>query len=282
VISSCACHTQTCRPQRFTSNPSGMGRRWYLHMELGGNALSWWQQTAFFSAGFRCITFDHPGFRNSSWSVPESDPEAYYGNVLVQLLDHLGVEKVALIAQSMGGWTCLRFAIDHPERTAALVMAATDAGMMLPHKDRYADQVEELAELRKAWAERRPCIYNPACGNRMKLVQPALYEMYFEISSQNGDIVGWGWGEVHASEPLALQVPTLFVTGTEDDVISPERVEALAAIIPGSEVVRVAKSGHSVYFERRQQFNQIVDGFLSKHFPFSSSGTTIISHYWTT
>jgi 3-oxoadipate enol-lactonase len=248
----------------------------------GGNARSWWQQTAFFSAGFRCITFDHPGFRNSAWNVPESDPEAYYGNVLAQLLDHLGIEKAGLIAQSMGGWTCLRFAIDHPERTAALVMAATDAGMLLPAQERYADQVETLAELRKSWAERAPGSYNPACGIRMKLEQPALYEMYLEISSQNGEVVRRGWGEVAAPEPSTLQAPTLFITGTEDNVISPERVEALAAIIPGSEVVRVAKSGHSVYFERSEQFNQIVDVFLSEHFPFSSSGSTILSHYRTT
>jgi 3-oxoadipate enol-lactonase len=245
----------------------------------GGNALSWWQQTAFFSAGFRCITFDHPGFRNSSWSVPENDPKAFYGNVLAQLLDNLELDTVGLVAQSMGGWTCLRFAIDHPDRTAALVMAATDGGLYLPSREHYSNQMAALDGSRKAWAEKKPGSFHPACGSRMQKEQPALHDMYVEINSQNGDLVRRGWSEVSADELSRLQCPTLFITGAEDIVCPPERVEALAVITPNPEFVKIPESGHSVYFERAEEFNRLVDSFLSVHFPFNSSGSTIMSHY---
>ena len=156
----------------------------------GGNALSWWQQTAFFSSGYRCITFDHPGFRYSSWNVPADEPAAFYGNVLCQLLDHLEIENVGLVAQSMGGWTCLRFALDHPGRTATLVMAATDGGLYLPSREHYTTQLGVLDETRQAWAERLPGSFHPACGSRMRTEQPDLHDMYVEIGSQNGDADG--------------------------------------------------------------------------------------------
>ena len=245
----------------------------------GGNALSWWQQTAFFRSGYRCITFDHPGFRYSSWNVPADDPAAFYGNVLCQLLDHLEIENVGLVAQSMGGWTCLRFAIDHPDRTAALVMAATDGGLYLPSREHYTAQLGALDEIRQAWAETRPGSFHPACGSRMRTEQPDLHDMYVEIGNQNGEVERRGWGEVSVDELDSLRCPVLFVVGAEDIVCPPERVQALASVTPDSEMVVFPESGHSVYFEKAADFNRLVDQFLGEHYPGDTSGGTILSSY---
>src|SRR5438132_13626717 len=47
---------------------------------------------------------------------------------LNHLLDHLRIERVSLVAQSMGGRTCLGFTLAYPERVQALVMADTTGG----------------------------------------------------------------------------------------------------------------------------------------------------------
>ena len=61
-----------------------------------------------------------------------------------------------------------------------------------------------------------------------------------------------------------LKVPLLYVVGDEDIVYPADAASALARLTPGAAVVRVPDAGHSVYFERSQRFNEIVDGFLTR------------------
>ena len=91
---------------------------------LGGGHLSWWQQVPHFRDRYTCVVFDHRGFGLSTESPEKPGPDAYVDD-LAALVDHLGLPDVRLVAQSMGGWTCLGYALRHPERVKALVMAAT-------------------------------------------------------------------------------------------------------------------------------------------------------------
>ena len=76
---------------------------------------------------FRCITFDHRGW-GLSLDSDDSGPSAFVED-LGALLDGLGVEEAFLVGQSMGGLTCLSYALRHPSRVRGLVMANTFAGM---------------------------------------------------------------------------------------------------------------------------------------------------------
>jgi len=58
-------------------------------------------------------------------------PEAYADD-LAALIGELKLRDVRLVAQSMGGWTGMPFALAHPERTAALVLAGTPGGVATP------------------------------------------------------------------------------------------------------------------------------------------------------
>lgn len=245
----------------------------------GGNALSWWQQTAFFSAQYQCITFDHPGFRHSKWVAPESDPGANYGKVLRELLDYLEIDRVGLVAQSMGGWTCLRSAIENPDRIASLVMAATDGGLYLPDRESYAEQESRLSIIREAWEARLTGSFHPAVGSRMRAEQPDLHDMYVEIGEQNTGVSLRGWGPVDSSELTRLNSPMLLMAGEEDIVCSPRRLEFLHEAASGSELVKVPEAGHSVYFERSELFNRTVDEFLSRTYPATSDGRTIVQSF---
>src|SRR5512143_3513013 len=81
----------------------------------GGSHLSWWQQVPHFSRRYTCITFDHRGFGQSI--EPEGGPGgAAFVEDLRALLDHLHIERASLVAQSMGGWTCLGFTLRYPRR----------------------------------------------------------------------------------------------------------------------------------------------------------------------
>src|SRR5215218_8599443 len=65
---------------------------------------------------------------------------------------------------------------------------------------------------------------------------------------------------------LRLPENVLFVYGEEDLVCPREAVEATAAELPESVVRCMARSGHSVYFERAGAFNREVADFLSARY----------------
>ena len=97
----------------------------------GGNLLSWWQQTPYFSANYRCIVFSHRGFGHS-YDAPDGPGMASFVEDLEGLLDHLGIQSAHLVAQSMGGRTMLGFAVANSDRTRSLTLADTTGGRGIP------------------------------------------------------------------------------------------------------------------------------------------------------
>ena len=92
---------------------SGSGPALLFAHGLGGNHLSWWQQVAHFAPHYTCVTFAHRGFAPSD-AVPGGPDAADYAGDLAALIDHLKFSDVRLVAQSMGGWTMLEYAIANP------------------------------------------------------------------------------------------------------------------------------------------------------------------------
>src|SRR5215510_527035 len=95
----------------------------FLH-GAGGNHLSWWQQVPVFAEDYRCITMDQRGFGQSPDVSGGSGPSALPSDALA-LLDHLGIARAAIVAQSMGGWAAAGAVVQRPERFWAVVMANT-------------------------------------------------------------------------------------------------------------------------------------------------------------
>lgn len=228
----------------------------------GGNHLSWWQQVPYFARRFRCITFDHRGY-GQSHDAPGGPGGAAYADDLRALLDHLGIEQADLVAQSMGGWTCLGFAIRYPQRVRRLVMADTHGGLTTP---------EIAAALRDAVAA-RPALpegVHVAAGARMADEQPALQFLYGEIDRLNQPRTPQQLGEILAAagapskdDVAQLAVPILFIVGEEDPLIPPAVIGMAAACFANARVDRVPQAGHSVYFERAAAFNALVEHFLT-------------------
>jgi pimeloyl-ACP methyl ester carboxylesterase len=239
---------------------------------LGGNHLSWWQQVPHFRDRYTCVTFAHRGFAPSS-SLPDGpDPVDYAGDVAA-LIDHLGASDVRIVAQSMGGWCAVDYALAHPARVRALVLAST-AGAITRAASLFGDGGQMPAWERKAGAAAaamQASNIHVAAGERMAREQPAAHFLYQEIDALSGvDKLKLrqrlATGPTRAADVLrTLDVPTLWLTGAEDVVYPPFLSAILAGMMPKAEVVQVEKAGHSVYFERPAEFNRIVDAFLTRH-----------------
>ncbi|HZM37253.1 MAG TPA: alpha/beta hydrolase [Burkholderiales bacterium] len=228
---------------------------------LGGNHLSWWQQVAHFARSHTCVVFSHRGFPPSGAVPGERAPDAYADD-LAALIEHLDLEDVALVGQSMGGWTCLEYALREPRRVRSLVMASTSGTLdyrLL--KDKDVDEWLRLAPGMLAGMQARGIL--PASGERMAREQPAAAQLYWQIyqltPSGFREAVRKRIGELRSRPPSLLEqlrVPVLFLTGEEDWVFPPAAGPALAKLAPRGEAVRVPAAGHSVYFERAALFNE--------------------------
>jgi 3-oxoadipate enol-lactonase len=228
-----------------------------------GNHLSWFQQVPFFRDRYTCVTFDHRGFgRSLDPRPPEQRPR--YDEDLAALIDHLGLAEVRLVAQSMGGWTCLGYAVTHPERVRALVMADTAGGLTSPE----LEAAREAARARTG----RPTLLQGAISQKFRERNPVGAFLYEQIQGLNPprDPAPAGGGptlgrlSVTAEQAAALRVPVLFVEGEDDVLIPPEVIRVAQRMIPGARLAMVADAGHSVYFERPDEFNRIVDAFFAE------------------
>jgi len=235
---------------------------------LGGNHLSWWQQVAHFAKRHTCIVFSHRGFTPSSPVSGTNAPDAYVDD-LAALIDELRLGQVTLVAQSMGGWTCLGYALREPAKVRALVMACTAGPINCSQLD--AEKFKDwLAHSQRISAELEAKDSSVASGERMESEQPALARLYRQIMQLTPAgfraAVRVRLRELWVQDPTLLAdlpMPVLFLNGDEDCVFPPFAGAGLAALAPKGKAVRVPRAGHSVYFERAAEFNRIVDEFLS-------------------
>jgi pimeloyl-ACP methyl ester carboxylesterase len=216
---------------------------------------------------YSCVTFSHPGFGRSGWIGDVSD-RISYSDVLLELMDHLEIERVVLVAQSMGGWTCLPLAVRLPERVAALFMASTPGNLRTPEIDQAREaNRERLDELRQAWEERSVGSFNPALGERCFIEQPTMHYLYSAIQGLNQPRESRSGMDITPEEMSGYRTPTVYITGKEDVVLPSPMIAAAAAVTPGADLELVPETGHSIYFERPDVFNSLLSDFLSKVYP---------------
>jgi 3-oxoadipate enol-lactonase len=232
----------------------------FLH-GAGGNHLSWWQQVAAFSRRYRCTTFDARG-----WGLSKGDLSVgrwSLGTDLVALLEHLGIERAHVVAQSMGGRAVAGLARLAPARVRSLVLCGTTAGAT---NDRVRELQDQLRDERGDGGLREH-----ALAPGFESEAPGLALLYRQINALNparprgmlGRPPPAYRGSTH--ELIGrLGVPVLYIVGEHDLITSPEMIRQAQGLIPGASFHEVSAAGHSCYFERADEWNRVVGDFLAR------------------
>jgi 3-oxoadipate enol-lactonase len=240
----------------------------------GGNHLSWWQQVPALSRHYRCITYDHRG-----WGLSEDrddrGPEAFVDD-LRALLDHLEIAEAVLAGQSMGGYSCLSIALSEPARVKGLLLANTFAGM---RREVWLAASEEKREgARAIWDRRRANgvkrALAPDFARRHK--ERAFLYKQIRLLNEHGPNRLDSAHQVQRFRALerqletsasreqlaALPMPVLFIGGEHDEVMPVSLMEIAHSLLPDSRMIVVPATGHSVYFEAPEIFNDIALEFI--------------------
>jgi 3-oxoadipate enol-lactonase len=236
----------------------------WLH-GAGGNHLSWWQQVPGFAEEYRCITVDQRGFGQSP-DVPGGPGPAALATDALALLDHLGIARAAVVAQSMGGWAAVGAAVRAPGRFWAIVLANTVGNLTNP-------EIAAVKQRLAASSPPRPAVlWHAALGKTFRAAEPVQSFLYAQIAGINPPRPADFSDQLsRVTTPVeqyaATRVPTMFLTSDEDGLIWPELSKTVHAHVPGSRFAQVVAAGHSTYFERPDVFNHEVGAFLKAHRP---------------
>ena len=93
---------------------------------LGASLHTWETWAQALAIDHRVVRYDLPGA-----GLTGADPTGDYSDergmqILIALMDHLGLQRASLIGHSMGGRLAWRFAAQHPGRVDKLVLVAPD------------------------------------------------------------------------------------------------------------------------------------------------------------
>jgi len=227
----------------------------------GGNHLSWWQQVPHFSRRYRCLTFDHRAFGRSR-DLPDGPGRRAFADDLRALLDHLGIEQAALVAQSMGGRTAVGLALRNPGRVRAIVLAGTTGGAV-------NDGVRAAQDEHRQSPVGQRSLQARAVSSGFRRRRPDLAYLYTAIGRLNPprprDFLAPpppSYRGSSAEALAALGIPILFLVGEHDTITPPHIVRMAHQEVASSQFALIEGAGHSTYFERPDAFNRTVEAFL--------------------
>lgn len=199
---------------------------------VGSDTTVWEALAADLSTDHLIAAWDQPGH---GASAALDDPTGYGPGLAYDSLVRVAApyERVVLLGHSLGGYLSARYAIDHPERVAALILIATGPGFRSPDaREKWNNDVRRMAEKQ---------------GRPETLV--GLHE------------------DAHVMDHLGeIACPTLVIVGSEDAAFL-GATDYIERKIPGSERVTIADAGHMVPSTHGATIAGMVREFLTRRLP---------------
>ena len=213
-----------------------------LHHGNAKNTRLWYAWVPLLARQYRVVRLDARGFGRSS--VP---PEGYdwslsnFAGDLLGLLDHLELDRVHLIGETVGGTISLQFAHEHPERLKSLTVCTSPykfSGVAM-YQDYYR-LVQESGV--PAWARET--------GSRRvdPGADPAHHEWYIQQMSQTSKRVVLETLAYLSTQDLTdilpnIATPTMILVGENSVGNTPERTQMMAELMPNARVVVIPGAG---------------------------------------
>jgi pimeloyl-ACP methyl ester carboxylesterase len=260
-------------PPSFVEVPQG--RLWY-EVAGQGSALvlihdgllpseTWENQVGPFARYLRVIRYDRRKYGRSESQTTD------YSNIddLRAVLDRLGIEQATLMGCSSGGALALDFALAHPKRVSALVLAGpivSGFGFSQHFLERGLRNrlpmilSEDKTGAVKNWAE-DPYITDP----RNTAARARLAELLgrFPFAATGGDSGGRPPARPALRHLEEVRAPLLLITGASDIPDVHAHIGAIAAGVAHAERQLIPGAGHLSHLERPEEFNHRVLDFLA-------------------
>lgn len=245
----------------------------FLH-GIGGHMEAYAKNVVALSDRFHTIAYDYPGHGLSA-KKPIDSPHLLVDH-LRELCDALGLSRVNLSGESLGGWTAGLFAVKHPDRVRR-IMLNTSAGIPITTEKGRKD-LEALKQLSTANVQQTPTtesvrarmhwLFHPKnhgmvndelIATRLKFyLQPEMREVMPKILSmipRHDEFL----------IPLdKIQAETLFLWTRDNPVHDVESAQAATKkVARGQFYLMKADAGHWPQYEAPEEFNRVARSFFA-------------------
>ena len=259
---------------------AGEGPPLVLLHALGESALDWrWVLPALAHTN-RVYAPDLPGFGYSAKPSADYSPD-FFARFVGAYLDALGLDRTALVGNSIGGLAALRLALSEPARITALGLVASAGlgrkityALRLPTLPGYGEGAvawgkPPLGAFQRAWSrvpllfgrpERVPGVW---ITEQTRIAQlPGFTEA--TIAALRAQVDLGGQREILLDQLPHLQMPALVIWGERDRVFPySQGQKALSHLRQGS-LELVPNCGHLPQVERPDRFTAILSRFLDE------------------
>jgi 3-oxoadipate enol-lactonase len=243
----------------------GSGEPVVLVHAIGMDHRMWDWLAATLAKDWRVVRVDVRGHGHSPAPAGEYTLEALADDVLA-VLDSLSIEKAHWVGLSMGGMIGQAFAINHKDRLGRLVLANTTSG--------YGPDGP------KTWEARMKAVREGG----MAAIADLVMQRYFsdEFREDHPDIVARTKQRVlttpavgylgccaairdldYSRDLPSVHARTLVIAGGHDIGTPVAMSDAIATMIPGSQLAVIPQAAHLSAVEAPDEFNSLVRNFLS-------------------
>ena len=181
---------------------------------------------------------------------------------LKNFVNHVGLDKYILLGNSLGGHIALYHTNLNPINVAGLVLTGSSGlyenamGGSYPKRGDY-EYIKKKAE---------DVFYDP------KIATKELVDDLFEtINNRNRVIRTLAIAKSAIRHNMRnelphMEQPTCLIWGKDDNVTPPDVAEEFHSLLPNSELNWIDKCGHAPMMEHPDEFNKIVEAWLTKYF----------------
>jgi 4,5:9,10-diseco-3-hydroxy-5,9,17-trioxoandrosta-1(10),2-diene-4-oate hydrolase len=231
-----------------------------------------------FADRFRTLMVDLPGFGRSSGPTGTGHFFTVAADALATLFDELGIDRVHLVGNSLGGGVSVRFALRYPERADRLVLMGPGGLGLNVFAPDPTEGIKRLMEFPAAPGPTREKLaaFLRTLVHDQSLITEELIDERFATASGPQTLramaalgasfndparyeEGLLWREAHR-----LRQQVLLIWGRED------RANPLDGALVALKVIRNAQlhvfggCGHWAMLERFDEFNQLTMAFLER------------------
>ncbi len=178
-----------------------------------------------------------------------------------KFIDHMNLNNISLLGNSLGGHVALVYTEKHPEKVKNLILTGS-SGL---YENAFGGGFPRREDKNFLRDRIRLTFYDE------RFVTDELVDRCHELVNSRNDIIRILKLAKSAirhnmeKELPSFNMPTLLLWGKQDNITPPHVAEQFDQLMPNSTLEWIDKCGHAPMMEQPEEFNRILDEWLSKN-----------------